>query len=428
MEVRTSWRFSIRRHHVVEAHVCHCEPCGFTMAVGARKIDSRTWRQDEWDGRLYCTDGRRKFVCGGSFAHKLALWRVLWGSYAHIRLQQGARQSELRRSLVLFSLKLGLSLNTIHVVVITPFRFRRRVPLWGHSPASASCADCANVACRNCPRQLWACRPLLGEGWTGVFIFSCSSAWPRTHLTTVDCDIVLFANSKQGCAWQCVRARTEWHDTLLPLKRCRAVHLPMCNIPCSFLNVLFLGVRDSCSTRQCVGWWDYVVTKVRTWFCLGLPQSCSPRAVCTESWTNQGYLRDVDSWRVQERCPHWVTSPNSCSSSKLVLRSWMLLSLASPVQWCWGSNAGGHSISHLGFRARRCSFSGTVAEPCAWESCCSLDSLRRTVSSGVHLNVRIMHFVGLCVLLSMLVWFRPLCTVLLLLLIMVLWAGIGRRP
>ena len=68
----------------------------------------------------------------------------------------------------------------------------------------------------------------------------------------------------------------------------------------------------------------------------------------------------------------------------------------------WRPNAGDRSISLLGFRARRCSFSGTVAEPCAWESRCSLDSLRRTVGSGFHLNDHVMHFVGLCVLLPLL--------------------------
>ena len=52
----------------------------------------------------------------------------------------------------------------------------------------------------------------------------------------------------------------------------------------------------------------------------------------------------------------------------------------------WRPNAGDHSISLLGFRVRRCSFSGTVAETCAWESRCSLASLRRTVGSGFHLN------------------------------------------
>ena len=62
----------------------------------------------------------------------------------------------------------------------------------------------------------------------------------------------------------------------------------------------------------------------------------------------------------------------------------------------WRPNAGDRSISLLGFRARRCSFSGTVAEPCAWESRCSLDSLRRTVGSGFHLNDHVLHFVGLC--------------------------------
>ena len=37
------------------------------------RVYCRTRRQDDCDGKLHRTDGRRKFVCGGSFTHKLAL-------------------------------------------------------------------------------------------------------------------------------------------------------------------------------------------------------------------------------------------------------------------------------------------------------------------------------------------------------------------
>ena len=178
-----------------------------------------------------------------------------------------------------------------------------------------------------------------------------------------------------------------------------------------------------------LGWLDYVVRKVRTWLCPGLPRSCSTRAVCTEIMNQSGIPASCGQLKGRGAMPAMGHVPNSCSSSKLVLRSWMLPSLASPVRRRWRPNAGDRSISLLGFRARRCSFSGTVAEPCAWEARCSLDSLRRTVGSGFHLfnnksdgtrplNEHVMHFVGLCVLLPMLVGFRPLRTVLLLSLIM----------
>ena len=201
---------------------------------------------------------------------------------------------------------------------------------------------------------------------------------------------------------------------------CRAVHLQTCNIPCSIPNMFVLGVRGfvfDASMRwlvrlRCVKGEDMVVSGstavVQHPRCLH--RNHEPIGDTCKLWTGEG-------------------SPNSCSSSKLVLRSWMLPSLASPVRRRWRPNAGDRSISLLGFRAQRCSFSGTVAEPCAWEARCSLDSLRRTVGSGFHLfnnksdgtrplNEHVMHFVGLCVLLPMLVGFRPLRTVLLLSLIM----------
>ena len=93
-------------HHVVEAHVRHFQAlwldhgCEYSV-----RIYCLTRRQDDCDGKLHLMGRRRTFVCGGSFAHKLALWRVLRGWYAHIRLQQGARRSAIRRRLVLFNLK-----------------------------------------------------------------------------------------------------------------------------------------------------------------------------------------------------------------------------------------------------------------------------------------------------------------------------------
>ena len=48
----------------------------------------------------------------------------------------------------------------------------------------------------------------------------------------------------------------------------------------------------------------------------------------------------------------------------------------------WRPNAGDRSISLVGFRARRCSFSGTVAEPSAWESRCER-SVLTIVRTGV---------------------------------------------
>ena len=60
-------------------------------------------------------------------------------------------------------------------------RFRRRDPHVKSSPvparrAALSLVNCAAAACRNCPRQLWACRPLLGRGMNSVLFSSCSSA------------------------------------------------------------------------------------------------------------------------------------------------------------------------------------------------------------------------------------------------------------
>ena len=68
--------------------------------------------------------------------------------------------------------------------------------------------------------------------------------------------------------------------------------------------------------------------------------------------------------------PCWTKGhvPKSCSSSQLVLRSQMLSSL-SPIRRRRRSNAGDRS------------FSSTVAGPCAGESRCCSDSLRRTVGS-----------------------------------------------
>ena len=153
--------------------------------------------------------------------------------------------------------------------------------------------------------------------------------------------------------------------------------------------------------------------KVRTWLCPGLPRSCSTRAVCTEIMNQSGIPASCGQLKGRGAMPAMGHVPNSCSSSKLVLRSWMLPSLASPVRRRWRPNAGDRSISLLGFRARRCSFSGTVAEPCAWESRCCFDSLRRIVSSEFHLlnksvgtrplNEHVMHFVDLCLPLPMLI-------------------------
>ena len=93
----------------------------------------------------------------------------------------------------------------------------------------------------------------------------------------------------------------------------------------------------------------------------------------------------MGSFRVEALCRTKCHVPKSCSSSQLVLRTWMLPSLASPVWRHCRLHAGDRSISLVGFRARRCSFSGTVAESCAWYSRCCLDSLRRTVGSEFHL-------------------------------------------
>ena len=60
--------------------------------------------------------------------------------------------------------------------------------------------------------------------------------------------------------------------------------------------------------------------------------------------------------RVDALCRTKCHVPNSCSSSQLVLRTWMLPSLASPVWRRCRLNAGDRSISLVGFRARRCSF------------------------------------------------------------------------
>ena len=210
---------------------------------------------------------------------------------------------------------------------------------------------------------------------------------------------------------------------------CRAVHLKTCNIPCSFPNMFVLGVRElvfGASMRwlvrlRCEKGEDMVVSGSTA--VVQYPRCLHRNHELIRKPASCGQLKGRGAM------PAMGHVPNSCSSSKLVLRSWMLPSLASPVRRRWRPNAGDRSISLLGFRARRCSFSGTVAEPCAWEARCSLDSLRRTVGSGFHLfnnksdgtrflNENVMHFVGLCVLLPMLVEFRPLRTVLLLSLIM----------
>ena len=55
-----------------------------------------------------------------------------------------------------------------------------------------------------------------------------------------------------------------------------------------FQTCLSLESEGSCSTRQRVGWREYVVRKVRTWLCPGLPRLCSTRAVCTEIMNQSG--------------------------------------------------------------------------------------------------------------------------------------------
>ena len=155
--------------------------------------------------------------------------------------------------------------------------------------------------------------------------------------------------------------------------------------------------------------------------CPGLPRSCSTRAVCTD-------ILFCGQLKGRNAMPDEGSIPNLCSSLQLVLRSWMLPSLASPVKRRWRPNASDRFISLVGFRARRCSFSGAVAEPSVWESRCCFDSLQRTVerisppqqSVGTRpLNEHVMHF-GLCFLVPMLIEFWPLRTVLLLSLIMAL--------
>ena len=141
----------------------------------------------------------------------------------------------------------------------------------------------------------------------------------------------------------------------------------------------------SSSMHQRVGWRDYAERKVRTWLCSGLPRLCNTRAVCTIIMNQSNRPQIVGSLRVEPLCGTKCHVPNSCSSSQLVLRTWMLPSLASPVWRRCELNAGYRSISLVGFRARRCSFSGTVAESCVWYSRRCLDSLPRTVGSEFHL-------------------------------------------
>ena len=131
---------------------------------------------------------------------------------------------------------------------------------------------------------------------------------------------------------------------------CCAVHLQTCNIPCSLPDMFVLGVRGvafDASMRwqvrlRCV---KVEHGSVRVYRGRAAPalfaQKHEPIGDTCRLWTVEG-------------------SPISCSSSKLVLRSWMFPSIASPVRRRWRPNAGDHSISLLRFRAQRCSFSGTV--------------------------------------------------------------------
>ena len=112
----------------------------------------------------------------------------------------------------------------------------------------------------------------------------------------------------------------------------------------------------SCSTRQRVGWRDYAERKVRTWLCPGLPRLCNTRAVCTVIMNQSKRPSSCGQLQGRSAMPDEVSRPKSCSSSQLVLRTWMLPSLASPVWRHCRLHAGDRSISLVGFRARRCSF------------------------------------------------------------------------
>ena len=97
--------------------------------------------------------------------------------------------------------------------------------------------------------------------------------------------------------------------------------------------------------------------------------TCSTSSATT--WKHPVGMTDLQVLNNKKKeMPCWTKGhvPNSCSSSQLVLRSQMLSSL-SPIRRRWRSNAGDRS------------FASTVAGPCAGESRCCSDSLRRTVGS-----------------------------------------------
>ena len=112
----------------------------------------------------------------------------------------------------------------------------------------------------------------------------------------------------------------------------------------------------SCSTRQRVGWRDYAGRKMKTWLCPGLPRLCNTRADCTVIMNQSKRPSSCGQLRVNALCRTKCHVPISCSSSQLVLRTWMLPSLASPIGRRCRLHADDRSISLVGFRARRCSF------------------------------------------------------------------------
>ena len=60
--------------HVDGAHIRHCEALRLDYGCGwSERVGCRTRRQDDCDAKFHRTGARRKFVCGGSFAHRLVL-------------------------------------------------------------------------------------------------------------------------------------------------------------------------------------------------------------------------------------------------------------------------------------------------------------------------------------------------------------------
>ena len=95
----------------------------------------------------------------------------------------------------------------------------------------------------------------------------------------------------------------------------------------------------SSSMHHRVGWRDYAERKMRTWLCPGLPR------LCNDNHEPIKQTSDFGQPKVGPLCGTKCHVPNSCSSSQLVLRTWMLPSLASPVWRCCELNAGYRSIS-----------------------------------------------------------------------------------